>query len=381
VIPLSPLDGHIALVLTGGGARGAYQAGAMQGLLELGIGRDGPPFDVLVGTSAGALNVGALAAHADDWPASVASLVELWEGLEPSQVFRTDIRSIGALGARWIRDLSFGGLTHRSAPKSLLDSGPLRGLLQSRVPAARIGEHIDRGLLHAVVVSAVDLATADGVAFVDTLPGTPLWTRRRWSVERTHLGIDHLLASSAIPIFFPSVRIGSRDFGDGSVRNTNPLSPAIHLGARRILTIGVRSEAPPAAPPAHPPKQAPTIAEIAGVLLDAVMLDAIEMDIAHTQRVNRSVLACGACGPDFPFEHVDLLWLCPSMAIAAIARDLSDRIPPIVRYLLRGLGNDDATTELASYLLFEAEYSRRLVALGRSDALARAQDIRAFFKS
>ena len=373
--------GRTALVLSGGGARGAYQAGAMLGLAELGItGRPGaPPFDVLVGTSAGALNVGLLAAHADDHRQGVDALVQMWSGLSASDVFRTDARSIGSMGARWIRDLSLGGLTHKVAPKSLLDNSPLRDLLNRRLPTARLRKNIDRSVLHALVVSAVDLNTANGVAFVDAAPGTPLWERRRWSVEATAIGVEHLMASSAIPVFFPSVPIGGRWFGDGSVRNTNPLSPAIHLGARRILTIGVRSAVgvPEATHKPRPPE--PTIAEIAGVLLDAVMLDAIEMDVAHSRRVNRGVLACGK-GPDYPFSHVDLLWLAPSQDIGEIAADLADEIPPIVRYLLRGLGNDQATTELASYLLFDASYCARLVELGRKDAWARADEIRSFFE-
>lgn len=372
--------GHTALVLSGGGARGAYQAGALQGLRELGIGASGPtPFDVLVGTSAGALNVGMMAAWADRWADGVDALSDLWKGLRPNMVFRTDVRSLSGLGAKWIKDLSFGGLTHRVAPKSLLDNAPLRQLLSRQVPFERLRHNVDRGTLHAAVVSAVDLGTANGVAFVDTAADTPLWRRQRWSIERTRLGVDHLLASSAIPVFFPSVPIGERWFGDGSVRNVNPLSPAINLGADRIVTIGVRR---PSAPAARPPGAAgaPTIAEIAGVLLDAVMLDAIEMDVAHSRRVNRAVLACDSEGPDYPFSHVDLLWIAPSRDIGPIAADLEDRIPSAVRYLLRGLGTDEATTELASYLLFEAEFCRRLIELGRQDVLDRGDEVRAFFR-
>jgi NTE family protein len=369
-----------ALVLSGGGARGAYQAGAMLGLRDLGVvgTSDRPPFDILVGTSAGALNVGVLAAHADRWWSGVEDLVHLWSTLHAQQVFRTDLRSLGGLGAKWVRDLSFGGLTHRVAPKSLLDTEPLAELIEGAVPWAALRRNLDTGRLHSLVVSAVDLYTANGVAFVDTRPDVPLWRRRRWSIERTRVGPRHLLASAAIPVFFPSVEVDGRHFGDGSVRNVNPLSPAIHLGARRVVTIGVREstrvpeirhggDAPP-----------PTVAEIAGVLLDAVMLDAIEMDVAHSQRVNRGVLAAGD-GPDFPFQHVDLLWLAPSESIATIARHYADRIPAAVRYLLRGLGSDEATTELASYLLFDAAYTGRLIELGRADVHARADEIRAFF--
>ena len=369
-----------ALVLTGGGARGAYQAGALLGMLELGIGADGRcPFPVLVGTSAGALNVGMLAAYADDWPEAVRRLTALWRGVRATDVFRTDVRSLGSLGAKWVKDLSFGGLTQQSAPKSLLDNSPLRGFLSHAVDFERLHHNIASGALDALVVSAVDLHTANGVAFVETRLATPLWRRRRWSVERARIGVDHLLASSAIPIFFPSVPINGRHFGDGSLRNTNPLSPAIHLDARRIATIGVRSAATPPELRAPPGDPGPTIAEISGVLLDAVMLDALEMDVAHTRRVNASVLACGSDREDFPFRHVDLLWLFPSQGVGTIAGELAHHIPRTVRYLLRGLGSDDATTELASYLLFDPEYCGRLVELGRADALARAEEVLGFF--
>ena len=371
-----PCRPRTALVLTGGGARGAYQAGVLDGLARQGLFDSADPvFDIVVGTSAGALNGGMMAAFADQPAEGARRLVELWSKIEASQVFRTDARTIGTMGARWIRDLSFGGLTHKVAPKSLLDNAPLRELLRQKIPLDRVEGLVASGALVAAVVSAVDLGTGDGVAFVQTGPAQELWRRRRWSVERTRLQVDHLLASSAIPIFFPSVRIGDRWFGDGSVRNTNPLSPAIHLGADRIVTIGVRGLNSPSGGRAGL-AEAPSIAEIAGVLLDAVMLDAIEMDVAMSERVNAGVLVCHPSHPDFPFRHVDTAWIAPSEDLAAVAAEQADRIPAIVRYLLRGLGNDEATTDLASYLLFDAAYCTRLIEIGRADAETQGEAIR-----
>jgi NTE family protein len=364
-----------ALVLSGGGARGAYQAGVLDGFASLGLFTSSqPPFDIIVGTSAGALNGGMMAAFADQPVEAARRLVDLWTSIEPSQVFRTDLRSLGAMSGRWIADLGFGGLTHRVAPKSLLDNAPLRDLLRDRLPVGRIGRLVDAGTLHAAVFSAVDLGTGEGVAFVQTRPDVPLWQRRRWSVERTSLELDHLLASAAIPVFFPSVPIGNRWFGDGSVRNTNPLSPAIHLGADRIVTIGVRSGTT-ATQPWRRYETAPSIAEIAGVLLDAVMLDAIEMDVAMAERVNASVMVCQSSHPDYPFRHVATGWMAPSKELSVIAAEHADRIPPMVRYLLRGLGDDAATTDLASYLLFDSAYCQKLVDLGRADAKTHAEHI------
>jgi NTE family protein len=366
--PPAATPSRTALVLSGGGARGAYQAGLLQGLVELGVlPATGALFDVFVGSSAGSLNAAMLAAHADAFGAGVQRLIDVWSTIEAGDVFRTDIRSLGRIGVRWAWDLSFGGALRRVQPKSLLDTAPLRTLL-GRIPLGRLEANVQAGVLYALAVAATDLYTSTGFLFVHGRPEIKAWKRARWRVETTAIGIDHLMASSAIPIFFPSIEIGGRHFADGCIRNTSPLSPAIHLGAGRIIAIGVQG---PSALPARskrlPP---PTIAQIAGVLLDAVMLDAIEVDVEHSQRVNASVLTCNDGDPSNPFRRVDVLWLRPSADFGAIAAELSHRVPPIVRYLMRGLGSDEAITELLSYLLFDPVFCGRLIALGRKDAAA-----------
>ncbi|MEN8184962.1 MAG: patatin-like phospholipase family protein [Myxococcota bacterium] len=365
-----------ALVLSGGGARGAYQAGVLQGLLESGLlPEDG--FELLVGSSAGAINAAFLAAHASELPSSIARLEDLWSTIEPERVFRTDLRSLGGIGMRWVRDLSFGGMLRRTGAKSLLDTTPLRELLLAAIPFDRIDDNIEGGRLRALAVPATDLYTSDGVVFLDAQPDVPLWERGRWRVERTRIGVEHLMSSSAIPIFFPSIEIEGRHFGDGSIRNTAPLSPAINLGADRIVAIGVRQPTPATDPTRH--SKPPSIAQVAATLLDAVMLDAIGTDVEHSGRVNTSVIAAPGEGPDQAFRWINVLWLSPTCHFSEIAREFSHRIPPIVRYLMRGLGTDEETTELASYLLFDSEFCGRLVELGRRDVTARAEGIRAFF--
>jgi len=372
---------HTALVLSGGGARGAYQVGVLQGLVEHGFLPEGKSgVGILVGSSAGAINTGLLAAYADRFADGVAALIDTWSRLQAQQVFRTDIRSLGRIGVRWAWDLSFGGALRTVQPKSLLDTAPLRRLLSERVPFARIDANVEAGALRAFAVPSTDLHSANGVLFVHGQPDLPLWTRRRWRIERTRIRVEHIMASSAIPIFFPSVEIGGRHFGDGSIRNTTPLSHAINLGARRIIAIGVR-EPGPAAKPARPRKQPPpTIAQIAGVLLDAVMLDAIEVDVEHSERVNTAVMSYPTDDPKHPFRWVDVLWLSPSRDFSQIAAELADRIPGIVRYLMRGLGSDEAVTELASYLLFDSEFCSRLIDLGRADVRAERKRIAEFFR-
>lgn len=365
-----------ALVLSGGGARGAYQAGVLRGMVDLGLLGESGGFDVLVGSSAGAINAAMLAAHAQDFPEAVERLVRIWSEIEAQQVFRTDLRSLGGIGMKWIRDLSFGGALRRVAPKCLLDTAPLRELLLEHIAFEEIDRNIDEGHLRAFALPATDLYTADGVVFLDAPADVPLWRRGRWSIERARIRVDHVMASSAIPIFFPSVEIEGRHFGDGSVRNTAPLSPAINLGADRILAIGVRRGSAETGQVRH--SRPPSIAQVAGTLLDSVMLDAIGIDVEHSERVNQSVISTSTNDGDQSFRRIEVLWMSPTRHFQDIAREFADRIPPSVRYLMRGLGSDEETNELASYLLFDGAFCQRLIEIGREDVKARSGEIREF---
>ncbi len=368
-----------ALVLSGGGARGAYQAGVLAGLAEHGfIGTNAAHFDVLVGSSAGSINATTLASRADDMHAGIARLQEVWCGLHAEQVYRTDIAALGRTGLRWAWDLTFGGATGHVGGKSLLDTAPLAALLRKQIPFERIATNIAEGRLRALAVIATDLHTSNGVVFLQAAPGFAGWRRRRWRVVDADIRAEHVLASSAIPIFFPPVGIDGRWYGDGSIRNTAPLAPAIHLGAERIVAIGVSGPPPPGAD-ASRHREPPTIAQVAGVLLDAVMLDALEVDVEHGERVNTSVMECPTGNPAQPFRVVEILWLRPSERIRELAVGVLGRIPPGVRYLMRGLGPDESITELASYLLFEPEFCSALIELGRADVSDERERIGAFF--
>ncbi len=369
-----------ALVLSGGGARGAYQAGVLQGLVEIGcLARQRSNVGLFVGSSAGAINVAVLAATANRAAEGIEHLVTLWRGLTADRVFRTDVVSLGTIGLKWVRDLTFGGMIGRVTGKALLDTAPLRRLIAGEFEGGRIAASIAGGAIRAVAVAATDLYTGSGVLFVEGASDLELWSRTHWSIERAVLGIDHFMASSAIPVFFPSVELGSRHFGDGCIRNTAPLAPAIQLGADRIIAIGVRGTPTPSVDDGRK-RPVPTIAQVAGVLLDAVLIDAIEADIEHSARVNTSVLRWGQDGTaPSDFREIDVLWLRPSTSIGAIAGELAEHIPAIVRYLLRGLGSDDATRDLSSYLLFDPAFCGRLVELGRSDVHASRADIERFF--
>jgi len=366
-----------ALVLSGGGARGAYQVGVLRGLVEEGfLPAAGGGIDIVVGSSAGAINGAACAAFADEFGAGLQRLEKVWGEIEAHRVFRTDVTSLGKIGARWAWDLSFGGVTGQVRAESLLDTAPLRDLLAQRIPIARIDNNIKSGALKSLAVIATDLHTSQGIVFLHAMPGTPLWRRTRWRLENVRTRVEHLLASSAIPVFFPSVEIDGCYYGDGSIRNTAPLSPAINLGAERIIAIGVSGQPPEQ--PMPTPRPRPTIAQVAGVLLDAVMLDAIEVDVEHSERINTSVLQFPSKTRD-SFRAVDVLWLQPSLQVRAMAAELAHRIPRIVRYLMRGLGSDEAVTEISSYLLFDSEFCSRLMELGRKDVAAERERIEKFF--
>jgi NTE family protein len=231
--------------------------------------------------------------------------------------------------------------------------------------------------VRALALMATDLHTSNGVVFLHGQEDVPSWVRRRWQIERTRIGVEHLMASSAIPIFFPFVELNGCYYGDGSIRNTAPLSPAINLGADRIVAIGVSG--PPLRDEREIVREAPTVAQVAGVLLDAVMLDAIEVDVDHSERVNRSVRHVPRVDGDGPFRAVDVLWIRPSIQVRQIAAALSHRVPRIVRYLMGGLGSEQSVTELTSYLLFDAEFCGRLIDLGREDVAAERARIEAFF--
>jgi NTE family protein len=351
--------------------------GVLRGLVDAGfLPREHAGIDVFVGSSAGAINAGVLAAWADDFDTGLGRLQGVWNEIRPEQVFRTDLGSLGRIGARWAWDLSLGGALGRVRSKALLDTAPLGTLLRTHVDFARIEANIAAGAIQALALVATDLHSANGVIFLQAPPHTPGWSRRRWRIERTAIRAEHLMASSAIPIFFPYVRIGGHYYGDGSIRNTAPLSPAINLGAERVIAIGVSGPSPPEDERA--PRRPPTIAQVTGVLLDAVMLDAIEVDVEHSERVNTSVLRCVPLGEQ-PFRMVDVLWLKPSVQVREIAAALSHRIPRVVRYLMRGLGSDESVTELVSYLLFDPEFTGRLIELGREDVVAERPRLERFF--
>ncbi len=390
----TPLTG---LVLSGGGARAAYQVGVLQGLMQLRQAALGEragasnPFGVICGTSAGAINAAALACRADNFGAAVDEVAAVWEGFSADQVYRAD--SIGVLrtGARWLTMMSVGWVIarwRRMRPRSLLDNAPLADLLQALVPLARLPAMFAQRHLHALAVTASSYSSGEHFTFYDSAAGIAPWLRSQRVAAPGALTHSHLLASSAIPFVFPAATLHWQGaagwFGDGSMRQTAPLSSAIHLGAQRLVIIGAGRMHEPAGRTVAS-NGYPSLAQIAGHAMSSIFLDALAIDIERMQRINRTLaLLPDAARINTPLKALDALVIAPSQRLDDIAARHLGSLPTPVRALLRGVGvggsgADVRGSALASYLLFEAPYTRELMALGRADTLARQDDVQRFF--
>jgi NTE family protein len=378
------------LVLVGGGARGAYQAGVLQGLAEILRERfgDRPPFDVVTGISAGAINAAYLASRADRMVEATRGLTALWSNLQIDRVMRTDAVSLFSIGSRWLRDLTLGAVLRPNTwSNHLLDATPLRELLTEHIEFDAIARHVASDILHGFAVSATSYATGSAVTFFDGHESVEPWTRSSRLGWRTRIRLDHILASASIPILFRPVFVEEAFYGDGGIRMTTPLSPAIHLGADRIVAISVRHPRSPESTMhvnrAEVDGDDISIADIAGVMLNAAFMDALDSDAERMTRINQTIaLIEERRRAEHPhrLRSIPLLVIRPSVDLGALAGDQFTRLPATLRYLTRGLGaSPERGADFLSYLAFDSSYARPLIEIGRRDALAQKDVIEAFF--
>jgi NTE family protein len=379
------------LILTGGGARAAYQIGVLKAvssiLIEAGWAPEKNPFDIVCGTSAGAINATALACRADNFSESVQTLLQVWENFEVAQVYRADSLGVLRTGARWLSLLSFGWLLrkwHTNPPNALLDNTPLVTLLHRLLDLPRLDKVLADGVVHALAVTASSYTAGHHITFFQTAAKINPWRRmQRFSVQ-DQIGIEHLLASSAIPLIFPATPIfcdGRREyFGDGSMRQLAPISPAIHLGADKVFVIGAGRLMEPPLDQAESALY-PSVAQIVGHAMSSIFLDSLAVDIERLNRINLTLsILTEEQKATTSLRPIEMLIIAPSQRLDEIASRHIGSLPTPVRALLGGIGATELRgSALASYLLFEASYTNDLIQLGHRDTLVRREDILAFF--
>ena len=368
----------LGLVLSGGGARGAYQAGVLAGIQQ--IAQDSNfdlQFEYLSGVSAGAINAAAIAADCDNIKTALEKLTLIWRSVQAEQVYSTDSITMGRIGLQWMRELSLGSLTGTTPGRSLLETGPLRNLITKNISFKDIDKNIAEGRLKALAITALNYANSATVTFIQGKSPLPSWDKGRKRSELTALTAEHIMASSAIPLLFPPVHVEGRFFGDGAVRNHAPCSPLIYLGAEKLLIVGVRRQVPTAHERrALTEPTAPSVARVMNTLLNGALLDAIELDVEKLHRLNEFYNSLAAGNPlNTNLKFLDYIFISPSADIGELAIQLSHNLPRVVRFLLKGLGSIEDASEITSYLLFSPEFCSRLVDIGIQDTLARRSEI------
>ena len=375
-----------ALILSGGGARAAYQIGVLKALKDI-LPSAGNPFDTYVGTSAGAINAVSLAAQASDFESSVQQLMKLWSDLSPEQVFRTGSQDLLGGIFRIVRSFFHEGVDYHR-PLSLLDNSPLNKFLKDHIRFSNIRKNIQSGHLKAVSVTALGYTSTNSVYFYQGRENLEQWRQARRVGIKAEIGVEHLLASTAIPWVFPTVRIGREFFGDGAIRQLAPISPAICLNSEKVFVVGVSGNRAAVAKRSHRPIYArypPSMGQMAGNMLNSAFVDSLDSDIEHLETINQLVDMIPEEArehSELPLRVVDSLVISPSKEIDKIAGRHIRYMPKQVRFFLRssGVSAKMGGSALGSYLLFIPSFIEELIDLGYQDAMWEKESILEFFE-
>lgn len=368
-----------ALVMTGGGARAAYQVGVLKAVCELMPKDGGNPFPIICGTSAGAINAAALAVYASQFRAGVRRLNRVWRNFEVGQVFRADTWSVARSGARWLLAMMTGGFGGR--PAYLFDRTPLKTLLSHYLLFGQIEKAIGTGDLRALSIAVSGYSSGESINFFQGAEQLRPWRRARRLGMKSRIELDHLMASSAIPFLFKAVRIHREYFGDGSMRQHAPVSPALHLGADKILVIGVHKDMDNN-PGRYQGHEYPSPARIASHILNSIFLDSLDADLERLMRINKTVQGIPENRRQelgINLREVEALVVSPSEDLGDIAQRHAHHLPRMLRFFLRRIGAiNKGGASLVSYILFEKSYCRELISLGYADAMQQKDELKRF---
>jgi NTE family protein len=371
---MSDSDNKLALMLPGGGARGSYQVGVIKAITEI-MPKDFG-FDILNGTSAGAINATVLATHANDLSHAVQRLEHFWTSIHCHNVYRTDFKQVWKTMFRLFGSLLFGRFGV-SAPKSLLDNTPLFHLLKDNLKLHQIEQWIEQGELHGLSITASSYDTAVAKCFYQAHQSVIPWHRSRRLGLAEKIEVEHVMASTALPFLFPAQQIGLEHYGDGGLRMTAPLSPAIHLGADKIMVIGTRDES--GIEPPTEPTEYPSMGALGGYMLDTLFMDTLIADLSRLNRINNTLsLLSPKKQKESGLRPIETLIIKPSVDVRDITASHADAIPKPVQTLLKMIGGWGKDWRMPSYLLFEPAYTKHMIQLGYEDAMKQKDDIREF---
>lgn len=360
-----------ALVLSGGGARGAYQAGVVKALTEVSLENGiNNPFPIITGASAGAINAAFLASSVHQPSLAAENIVKLWQSLTTEQIFKTDRFSLGRIGVRFLRQLTSGDMDQTKSASALLNTDPLRQFITKHLNKKDIQNNIDRGLLHGLGIATTEYSRSERITFVQGHESIPMWERPRRHSERTQIDVEHIMASSAIPLFFPPVKVGNSYFGDGCLRNSAPLSAAIKFGGEPLIVIGVKKHVT-----TQESRQRrttiPSLAVILSTVINTLFMDPLDVDIERYTRINQLLDEKEKRLSELRhYRQSKMLYIRPSGDLGLLAKDHVNELPKTIRFLLKGLGTDDEAADVISYLLFEPGYINAAINMGYKDALA-----------